>query len=186
MIIFFPWLKRNVLVLLCLALVILLWFKELQYERLIKEDLDNLDWRMAVASYDRGDVISTEVGVIQFLKRGYSIAFDSAQYIQDGLVLTGRVGNPTNLLISTLTLDFTARCPIYTAREKYLRSKMRFLYALYKNFEPDIIGKAQVSVGILGPGSTAGFRVTIPNVKQTSEATELLVSFSGERYSYTC
>lgn len=40
------------------------------------------------------------------------------------------------------------------------------------------------AVGVLNPGSTAFFEVTIPNVQQTSDNIEVAVSFSGERYQY--
>jgi hypothetical protein len=48
----------------------------------------------------------------------------------------------------------------------------------------DPIGVAQAKVPVVMPGSTAEFRATIPNVRQTSEGIDLVVWFSGERYSY--
>jgi hypothetical protein len=49
------------------------------------------------------------VNIIQFLHGGYSITFDSVNYTQEGLVLGGRIGNPTQLWISNLALKFIAR-----------------------------------------------------------------------------
>src|SRR5438874_13494357 len=36
------------------------------------------------------DLVAPQVGTIQFLKRGYSVEFDSVEYTTNGLVLKGR------------------------------------------------------------------------------------------------
>lgn len=172
------WIKQNLLLLICCVAIVCIGIEQFRYERVINTKLDNLDWRVAVADYDRENTISVEIGVIQFLKRGYSITLDSADYTQAGLVVSGRIGNPTNRWLTSLTLNLKATRPLYTAREKYLKSNFRYLLG------PDEIGKAQTQVGSVAPGKTATFRVTIPNVKQTSEGIQLEVTFSGERYFY--
>jgi hypothetical protein len=125
------------------------------------------------------DSVQPTVNTIQFLHRGYSIEFDSVQYTQDGLALSGKVGNPTNLWVSSLALDMTARPYPYRMKEKWLKSGRTFWWM------PDWdIGHAQTTVGLLAPGSAADFHITIPNVKQTPEGFLITVSFSGERYQY--
>jgi hypothetical protein len=125
------------------------------------------------------DFVTIQIGTIQFLRRGFSVTFDSAKYTQDGLVLSGTIGNPTQLWINTLTLNFSVRPYAYQVREKW--DKEPFIFWNTSEFE---IGKAQVNVGTLTPGSTTPFTVTIPNVKQTKDEPQIAVWFSGERYSY--
>lgn len=175
---FRQWVKGHIPLLVCGVLLILLGFQQVRHQRTTKTKLDNLDWQLALAGYDQGNTISIEVGVIQFLERGYSVHLESVDYTEAGLVVTGRIGNPTNLWISSLTLNFRAVRPEYTAREEYLKKEFRFFLG------PEEIGKAQTFIGLVEPGRTAPFRLTIPNVKQTSERIQLVVKFSGERYSY--
>jgi hypothetical protein len=130
-------------------------------------------------------LVTPEVNTIQFLRRGYSIIFDSVQYKQEGLTLSGTVGNPTHLWISSLALKFTARPYPYTFRDKWLQSyrsdDSSGFILWYPNWD---IGTGQTTVGYLSPGTSAPFSVTIPNVKQTSEQIQIEVEFTGERYSY--
>lgn len=125
------------------------------------------------------DYVTPTVNVIQFMRRGYTVNFDYVQYTQDGLVLGGQIGNGTQLWVSSLALNFAARPYPYKIRDKWAKDKDFFLYSSQYD-----IGKAQTTVGTLNPGSTASFRVTIPNVKQTPEDIRIAISFSGERYQY--
>jgi hypothetical protein len=146
----------------------------------VEKTQTNLAFSDTVNDYTRdADFISIQIGTIQFLRRGYSITFDSARYSQDGLTLVGTVGNPTQLWISSLTLNFSVRPYAYQVREKWNRDK--FIFWNTSDFE---VGKAQVNVGTLNPGSTTVFSVTIPNVKQTKDEPQVAVWFSGERYNY--
>jgi hypothetical protein len=124
------------------------------------------------------DYIEPNVNVIQFLRHGYSITLDHVQYTQEGLSLGGTVGNATQLWVSNLALNFTARPYAYKIKDKWLKENFPWWSSEWD------IGSAQTTVGLLNPGSTAYFNVTIPNVKQTSDTVRLAVSFSGERYSY--
>lgn len=141
----------------------------------------NYEFSQDVDEYDNGtDFISDSVGVIQFLRHGYSITLDSAHYSQDGLTLTGKLGNPTQLWLSSLTLNFSVR-PYASDLRKLWDKDGSFAFWDTSEFE---IGEAQADVGYLPAGSTVAFSVTIPNVKQTSKSTQIAVWFSGERYSY--
>jgi hypothetical protein len=146
----------------------------------IKKSQKDLEFSQAITDYDAGtDFVTADIGSIQFLRRGFSISFDSANYSQDGLDLTGTIGNPTQLAISSLSLHFSVRPYPYSVRDKW--EKEGFLFYNPSEFE---IGNGQVNVGYLGPGSTAAFSVTVPNVKQTKESQQIAVWFSGERYTY--
>jgi hypothetical protein len=144
----------------------------------LRRDKEDLEWHLeketVTAHQDR---INTKVGEIQFLRRGYSIVLEGVNYTQDGLRLKGYVGNPTNLSISNLTLNFRAYKPLDEYRYDYLKRSGRF--------KMDPIGEAQSSpIASLAPGTIELFEVTIPNVKQTKDGIRLTVSFFGERYGY--
>lgn len=124
------------------------------------------------------DFVQPTVNTIQFMRHGYSITFDKVEYTQNGLVLSGQVGNPTHLWISSLALTFTARPYPYKIRDKWDKEPFSWWSDDWN------IGTAQTTVGVLNAGSTTPFEVTIPNVKQTSDNIEIAVSFSGERYQY--
>lgn len=129
------------------------------------------------------DSVRPTVNTIQFMRHGYSISFDKVEYNQNGLFLSGQVGNPTHLWISSLALDFTARPSSYKIKDKWEKDNTAAGPWMWWSDEWDF-GKAQTTVGMLNPGSTAFFEVTIPNVKQTSDDIQIDVSFSGERYQY--
>jgi hypothetical protein len=140
---------------------------------------EDLAFRLAVTNYNAlQDGVQPVVNTIQFVRRGYSITFDRVEYTQNGLLLAGRIGNPLQLWVSSLALNFSARPYPYKFRDKIANDD----YFLYSNAMD--IGTAQTTVGELNPGSTASFEVTIPNVKQTSDSIAIVVSFSGERYQY--
>jgi hypothetical protein len=64
----------------------------------IEEAIRNQSFSQFVIECDNlTDFVTPEVNTIQFLRRGYSISFDNVQYTQEGLVLSGTIGNPTQL-----------------------------------------------------------------------------------------
>jgi hypothetical protein len=145
----------------------------------LKKAQDDLAFEQAVSAYnDRQDFVLPTVNTIQFLRRGYSITLDKVEYTQNGLLLAGSLGNATQLWLTSVALNFSARSYPYKFREKIIGDQF-FLYSNQME-----IGTAQTTVSALNPGSTASFEVTIPNVKQTSDSIEIAVWFSGERYQY--
>jgi hypothetical protein len=149
----------------------------------IEETQETIRFAQFVSFYELDhDHVRPMVNTIQFLRRhgGYSINFDKVEYTPSGLVLTGKIGNPTQLWITSLALNFSARPSPSKIRDKWVESKMPTAHW------PDDwnIGTAQTTVGDLNMGSTASFTVTIPNVKQTSDEVRIAVWFSGERYHY--
>jgi hypothetical protein len=146
----------------------------------IEKTQDDIQFSQFVSDFNAStDYVQPTVNTIQFLRRGYSIDFDSVTYTQDGLVLSGTVGNTTNLWISSLALDMTARPYPYKIKDKWIQGPKFIWWADDWN-----IGHAQTTVGSLLPGSTSTFHITIPNVKQTADGLQIAVSFSGERYQY--
>ena len=146
----------------------------------IAESQKNLEFSIFITDYNASnDFVVPQVNTIQFLRRGYSITFDSVQYKQEGLSLTGTLGNATELWISSLAVNFVARPYPYKIRDKW--DKQTFPW-----WDNDWnIGSGQTTVGALNPGSSVPFSVTIPNVKQTSDSMQIAVSFTGERYLYS-
>jgi len=154
---------------------VLFWWKA----RAIEESRKELAFSQFVTDLSEGtDFVTPQVNTIQFLRHGYSITFDSVKYTQDGLVLTGTLGNPTELWISSLALNLSARPYPYNIKEKWLKASYPWWDT---NWD---IGSGQTTVGLLNAGSSVLFAVTIPNVKQTRDPIEIAVWFSGERYSY--
>jgi hypothetical protein len=158
----------------------LLFWKDSQY----KKAIDELEWSQAVSDHNSlGNSISPEVGVIQFLNHGYSIALESVNYNADGMHISGYVGNPLSLSLTNLTLKFTASKPFYSGRDKFFQMERGSIERMF--YAPEEIGSAQSSpIFWLGAGKREMFSVTIPNVKQTKEEVEIRVEFKGERYSY--
>ena len=149
----------------------------------LESRLQELEWSDEVRGQDSYlDVIEPNVGTIQFLRRGYTIEFMKVNYTPGGLELAGYVGNPTQIWISSLTLEFTAYEPRTAQRVRFFREKSHGGFFFF--FEKSI-GKAQAeTIDNLSPGSRQSFHVTIPNVSQTQEGFHLTVAFSGERYAY--
>jgi hypothetical protein len=138
-----------------------------------------LSFSLWVTDYNNGsDFVVPQVNMIQFLRRGYSVSFDSVKYTQEGLALTGTIGNATQLWVNSLAVKFVARPFPYQIREKWEKQAFPWWDGSWD------IGSGETSVGSLNPGSSVPFSVTIPNVKQTSDSIEIAVSFSGERYLY--
>ena len=166
----------SVLLIVFAASVLFLFWRK---ARAIDKAQEDLRFSQFVTEYaNAADFVQPQVNTIQFLRRGYSITFDSVQYTQDGLVLSGSIGNPTQLWISALALHLTARPYPYKIRDKWAKSSFPWWDADWN------IGSGQTTVGFLNPGASVPFHVTIPNVKQTSDNIEIAVSFSGERYQY--
>jgi len=152
-----------------------------------QRQLDDVDWWVQEDGHrDFMHLVSTEVGGIQFLRSGYSIEIVSTDFVTNGVVLVGYIGNPCRLTISDLTLTFTAYEPFEGRREDYLKS--------HHHASSDIlsgarlvagkeIGKGQTLIAEVGPGQRVSFKVTIRNVKSLDDI-ELGLEFSGERYSY--
>jgi hypothetical protein len=169
-----------VLVLLTLtATAAFFGWKELKATQMAQEDLRFIEFVAITREFT--DFVQPRVNTIQFMHKGYSITFDSVEYTQDGLVLSGQVGNPTELWISSLALDMTARPNPTKIRDKWKEKKSPYAYGWDSDWD---IGHAQTTVGLLNPGTSASFHITIPNVKQTSDELEIVVIFSGERYQY--
>jgi hypothetical protein len=117
--------------------------------------------------------------VIQFLNTGYSLSLDSVSYQPDGVRLVGKVGNPKSINVGSLTLTFRVNKSYREAREAFLNSND------WPKLKDSLqVASAQVSVGTLIGGSTAPFKVVLPNVKQTGQKYDYTVWFSGERYWY--
>lgn len=145
----------------------------------LSSKVDGIDFQQTVDEYqNNNNLLSPDVGVIQFLKRGYTVTFDSLNYGPNGLAVTGTLGNPTQLTVSSINLKLEARPYPYDVRNKVKTDP----YFFWSN-EIDI-GSAETTVYFLGAGKTEPFAVAIPNVKQTKDGIQIAVSFSGERYSY--
>jgi hypothetical protein len=77
-----------------------------------------------VTDYNSGaDFVVPQVNMIQFLRRGYSISFDTVKYTQEGLVLNGTIGNGTELYLNSLAVNFSARPYPYQIKEKWEKQK---------------------------------------------------------------
>ena len=149
-----------------------------------RKAIDELEWTNAVNSYNASEnSIVPSVGTIQFLKKGYSIQLESVTYNVNGMYLAGYIGNPTNLWLSNVTIQFEATQPFWRARDAFMKTSPNSIDRIF--FSPDQIGTAQTKpINWLMPGMRARFEVIIPNVKQTKDGVDIRVSFAGERYSY--
>ena len=141
--------------------------------------LDDLNFSQVVSDYNNSnDLVTPDLGVIQFMHKGFTISFTKVSYGSDGLNVSGTLGNPTRLTVSSLTLKLSARPYLYKVKDK-LQKDPFFIYS------DDLdIGSGQADVGTLFPGMTQEFSMTIPNVKQTPDGFQIAASFTGERYSY--
>ena len=160
----------SIFVLLAAALAcfaFLVWKKS----KSIDKAVEDVAFEQFSNGYTEGaDLVIPEVNTIQFLRRGYSMSFDSVQYTQEGLALTGKIGNPTQLWISTLALKFAARPYPYMFRDKWRESYNSGFFWSDSTWD---IRTGQTTVGLLSPGTSAPFSVTIPNVKQTSNQIQI-------------
>jgi hypothetical protein len=151
-----------------------------------------LDTDIRLSEMDRSTV-SPESNIIQFLRRGYSIQFEQVAYEPAGLHLVGYFGNPTNIVLHSVSLKFSARKHWSSDEYRGLLEKQRSYDwtdisgwgRMYLLVEPEEIGSAQSpAIDMILPGSTGRFDVTIPNARQAKEGLTLYVSLTGERYSY--
>jgi len=148
----------------------------------LESRIDNIAVEQRIDAFVNGaDILTPDVGVIQFMKRGYTVRFDTLNYGPSGLDVTGTVGNPTWLYLSSINLKLVAMALPNERNE--VRSLMRKDPALLKSNRLDV-GSAETTVPSLNPGQTESFKMTIPNVKQTKDKLFIVISFSGERYSY--
>jgi hypothetical protein len=147
--------------------------------------LDRVEWEQILTQrrlYE--DTIVAEVNTIQFLKHNYTIEFEQVSFTQEGLRLSGYLGNSTNLFLHTVSLKFSAlKYPSFDEYKKKEKDSSDIWWIIYDASEE--IGNAQAeAIGMILPGQREHFQVTIPNVHQTKEGFKLTVKFSGERYSY--
>ncbi len=151
----------------------------LRRAKAIEQSQKDLAFSIYQTDYAAGnDLVAPKVNTIQFLRRGFSIVFDTVEYKQEGLVLSGRIGNPTQLEINSLAVHFTARPYVYKIKDKWQKEPSWWS-------DEWNIGTGQTTIGQLNPGTTVPFTVTVPNVKQTSDSIQIAVSFAGEYYRYT-
>jgi len=156
--------------------------------------LDDIDWAQQFFQHQQAlDLVTIEVGTIQFLKRGFSLEIDSSSVSQNGLAIEGSIGNPFALELTNLTVTFIAGRSYTDARDSYLKirrqpDKTYFSPGQSFVFFPSEmwheLGRAQSLIRDIAPGQRGAFKLTIPGVRQASENLEVAVSFSGERYSY--
>jgi len=107
----------------------------------LSETIDDLTFSITSSDYAHdNDVVTPDVGVIQFMRRGYSITFDSVTYGQNGLSVTGTLGNPTQMTLSSLTLKLSARPYLYKIKDKLKDDP----FYLYSGIE---IGSGQTNIG---------------------------------------
>ncbi len=151
--------------------------------RKLESRLQDLEWANEVREQDSySDAVEPSVGTIQFLRRGYTIELTKVNYTPGGLDLAGFIGNPTQIWISSFTLEFTVQNSRSDQRAKFLRDKSPFRFFASLG---ETMGKAQApTIDTLPPGGRQPFQVTIPNVRQRQEGFQLTVAFSGDRYSY--
>jgi len=130
--------------------------------------------------YDSDDYVAPVVNAIQFFHDGYSLQFEKVEYTPAGLLLSGEIGNPNQFRILNLNLTFAVRPYPEKIRDKWARAGGNLF-----GWSPDWdLGRAQTLVGDLGPGQTAKFSVTVPNVKPALDPIRIAVLFSRERYLY--
>jgi len=149
------------------------------YAHKLSQRIDDLRYSIAVTDYDNdNDLLAPNVGVIQFMHRGYSITFDTLTYTPSGLEVSGTLGNGTQRTLSSINLKLSAKQFLYKNRDKVINDPF-FMFS-----SDGEIGSGQTTISYLAPGKTVIFSMTIPNVKQTQDGFEIVASFSGERYSY--
>ena len=147
--------------------------------RELEANLETQQWGKAIADANQDlDPVQPTVGVIQFMKNGFSISFDTAEYSPAGLHLTGTVGNPKNVIVSSMTLKIEAWRPAYLER-----GNQKFDWFAFFSRKPVAVGQA--TVGYIPPGSEGRFGLTLATLTQAkSDSVQLSAGFTGERYVY--
>ena len=124
----------------------------------LDEDVDRLRW--ANRRRGRTNRIDLNVGTIQFLERGYSVHLEQVSYTQDGLNLSGYLGNPTNMTLTNVTLNFSAG-------KDGTFEEFREAVTLIDQLRVGTSVSAQSRpIAVLSPGTRATFEVTVPGVTQ--------------------
>lgn len=160
--------------------IVLAAFMWRQSQALLNTKDDILFGRFVHYDYDSDDYVAPVVNTIQFFHDGYSLQFTNLDYTQNGLAITGEIGNPNQFDISNLTLTFAVRPYPEKIRDKWAQSGMHLV-----GWSPDWdLGRVQAKVGNLAAGQTAKFNVTIPGLKQPSDPIRIAILFSGEHYQY--
>jgi hypothetical protein len=151
----------------------------------LSKRIEALRWSVVYDELNRQDAITPQVGIIQFFKgNAFSITLEKVDYTANGLHITGKIGNATNLYINNLALTFTATKQLYEMKDDFDKaSEIDKDFFEFTGSPP--IGNAQsTAIAALSPGAQQDFDVTIPNVRQTKSAARIAIAFSGERYSY--
>ena len=186
-------LSSRLLLYLCLAstaLSIGAVVRTFTQERATQRALRELQWQTALASVSTSAAsVEPAVATIQFIKRGFSVEFDSVQYTAEGLRLSGFIGNPTHLTVSQVAIRFAAsQRPLSPSYEDYMKGQVSLEATKGWVILPGHIEMGHgesAPIAALYPGTRAAFQVTVPNVKQSSDGFLLEASFTGtERYSY--
>lgn len=166
--------------LLTVCLIIMAAFIWRQSQALLNTRDDILFGRFVHYDYDSDDYVAPVVNTIQFFHDGYSLQFTKLDYTQNGLVISGELGNPNQFSIRHLTLTFAVRPYPEKIRAKWTQSGMHLV-----GWSPDWdLGRAQLSVGDLPAGRTANFKVTVPGINHASDPVRIAILFSGEHYQY--
>ncbi|MGE5322926.1 MAG: hypothetical protein ACM3SW_08695 [Actinomycetota bacterium] len=166
------------LLVVCLIVLAAFMWRQSQALRNTRDDI--LFGRFVHYDYDSDDYVAPVVNTIQFFHDGYSLQFTSLEYTQNGLVLSGEIGNPNQFSVTNLTLTFAVRPYPEAIRQKWSRSGMHLV-----GWSPDWdLGRARVNIGDLAAGRTKRFAVTVPGIKQSPEPVRVAILFSGEHYQY--
>jgi len=167
----------GVFVVCFIALAAFMWR---QSRALLNTRDDILFGRFVHYDYDSDDYVAPVVNTIQFFHDGYSLQFTRLDYTQDGLVLSGEIGNPNQFSVTNLTLTFAVRPYPEKIRQKWAQSGMHLV-----GWSPEWdLGRAQVNIGDLAAGRTANFKVRVPGFKQPADPIRIAILFSGEHYRY--
>jgi len=106
-----PKVFRRLIIVFAITTLILLAAIGFLYAKVREQQTFRKNFAFFVFSmgYQREEnLLTPQVGTIQFLRRGYSVTFETVEYTANGLLIKGRIGNPLNIWIGSLTLRFDA------------------------------------------------------------------------------
>ncbi len=104
--------------------------------------VDDLNFGQKVIDYNSAnDLLTPDVGVIQFMKRDYTVTFDRLSYTANGLEVSGTIGNPTQLKLSSVNLKSEAKPFPYQVKDKL--KKDPFFFYVTDGFD---IGSVQTTI----------------------------------------
>ena len=150
----------------------------------LQKDVQRIEWQNEIRDYNRDrSEVSLRVGTIQFLKNGFTLAFDTVESTPTGVLLVGKFGNPKALNLSSLTLALEVDKPIWKFQDTFDKDPLGFEFAAEAG-DSLVIGKAEVLVGDVPAGGTTPFRIVVPNVKGNPVSETALVKLLDERYTY--